>query len=159
MPQRKPTWRERLLHLAFRIIRPVTLGVKAMILRHGDTEVYLVRHTYVPGWRMPGGGVEPGDSVIGTLHKELAEECNITLTGEPQFVGIFHNTFATRRDHIVLYVCRDFTQSGPKVPDMEIAEAGFFPVDALPRGTVDSARARIRDVLEGRDPPESWQAP
>ena len=159
MPKRKPTWRERLLHLAFRIIRPVTLGVKAMILRNGDSEVYLVRHTYVPGWRLPGGGVEPGDSVIRTLHKELAEECNITLTGAPEFAGIFHNTFATKRDHIVLYVCRDFTQSGPKVPDIEIAESGFFPVDALPQGTVDSARARIRDVIEGREPPESWQAP
>ena len=94
------------------------------------------------------------DVVVGR-----SEECNITLTGEPEFVGIFHNAFATKRDHIVLYVCRDFTQSGPKVPDMEIAEAGFFPVDALPQGTVDSARARIRDVIEGREPPESWQAP
>lgn len=159
MPQRKPSLRERLLHVAFRIVRPVTLGVKAMVLRDNDSEVYLVRHTYVPGWRLPGGGVEPGDSVMKTLHKELSEECNITLTGKPVFIGVFHNTFATKRDHIMLYVCRDFTQSAPKVPDWEIAEAGFFPVDALPEGTVGSARARIRDVLEGRDPPESWQAP
>ena len=159
MSQRKPTLRERLLHLAFRIIRPVTLGVKAVVLRDGDREVYLVRHTYVPGWRLPGGGVEPGDSVIKTLHKELSEECNMTLTGKPQFFGVYHNTFATKRDHIMLYVCRDFTQGGPKVPDMEIAEAGFFSVDALPDGTLDSTRARLRDVLEGREPPVSWQAP
>ncbi len=159
MQQRRPTLRERLLHLAFRIVRPVTLGVKAIVLRNGDSEVYLVRHTYVPGWRLPGGGVEPGDSVLKTLHKELSEECNITLTGEPTYVGIFHNTFATRRDHIVLYVCRDFTQSAPKVPDMEIAEAGFFPVDALPDGTVASCRARLRDVLEEREPAQLWHAP
>lgn len=159
MQQRKPSLRERLIHLVFRMIRPVTLGVKAMVLRNDDREVYLVRHTYVPGWRLPGGGVEPGDSVIKTLHKELAEECNIELTGEPLFIGIFHNTFATKRDHVVLYVCREFIQTAPRLPDYEIAEGGFFPVDALPEGTVAAARARIRDVLEERGPPELWHAP
>ncbi len=47
--------------------------------------VFLVKHTYVPGWQLPGGGVERGETFIETLEKELREECNIVLKGSPAF--------------------------------------------------------------------------
>lgn len=158
MAQRKPTLREYLAHILFRFIRPVTLGVKAVVLDEGGGKVLLVRHTYMPGWHLPGGGVEPGENIRATLEKELREECNIDLTGEPELFGVYHNTFATRRDHIVLFVCLNFRQNAAKKPDMEIAEASFFPVGALPEETSNSTRQRIREVLEGRAPNALWVA-
>lgn len=38
--------------------RRMVLGARAALL-DGD-RVLLLRHTYMPGWHFPGGGVEPG---------------------------------------------------------------------------------------------------
>jgi ADP-ribose pyrophosphatase YjhB (NUDIX family) len=156
MAGRKPSPRDYLFHLFFRLARPVTLGVKAVVLADGDSTVFLVRHTYVPGWHLPGGGVEPGESAHAALERELREEGNIALTGEPELFGLYHNTFATRRDHIALYVCRSFRQAAPKQPDREIAQSGFFAVDALPEGTTASTLARIGEVREGKRARAMW---
>lgn len=57
------SFRTRLFHLFFILTRPVTLGARAMVI-DADERVLLVRHTYAPGWHLPGGGVEQ----IGRAH-------------------------------------------------------------------------------------------
>lgn len=148
--------RGRLFHTYFLIRRPMTLGVRAMIFSEDGQSVFLVRHTYVPGWYLPGGGVERGETLREALVKELREECNIELTGAAQLFEIYFNTRISRRDHVALYVVRAFRQTAPKAPDREIAEAGFFRLDALPEGTRDSTRLRIADVKEGRAGDGRW---
>ena len=46
----------RLLHVYFALSRGMTLGVRAACFDDAG-RIFLVRHTYVPGWHMPGGGV------------------------------------------------------------------------------------------------------
>ena len=50
----------RVLHAYWRFSRGATLGVRAMVI-DGDGRVFLIRHTYVEGWHLPGGGVERQD--------------------------------------------------------------------------------------------------
>ena len=47
----------RAFHFYWRFARGMTLGVRAACF-NADGQIFLVRHTYVPGWYMPGGGVE-----------------------------------------------------------------------------------------------------
>lgn len=47
----------RLLHFVFLFTRGATLGVRAACY-DGTGRIFLVRHTYLPGWYLPGGGVE-----------------------------------------------------------------------------------------------------
>ena len=60
----------RLLHWSFLLARPMTLGVRA-IVTDADERVLLVRHGYVSGWHFPGGGVEPGETCVEALTREV----------------------------------------------------------------------------------------
>jgi ADP-ribose pyrophosphatase YjhB (NUDIX family) len=152
MADRPKTMRERLVlrafHWWFVLSRPMTLGVRAIVL-DAENRVLLVRHTYVPGWHFPGGGVERGETLLSSLARELAEEGNIVMAEEPRLHGIFFNKASSPRDHVAVYIVRRFRQTGPHIPDREIAEARFFPCNALPEGAGRATRARLAEVLDG----------
>src|SRR5689334_14290642 len=93
----------RLLHTYWRIARGMTLGVRAVVIDPAG-RVFLVRHSYVAGWHLPGGGVETGETIGQSLARELAEEGGITLNGAPTLHGVFHNAHVSRRDHVAVYV-------------------------------------------------------
>jgi ADP-ribose pyrophosphatase YjhB (NUDIX family) len=138
-----------LLHLSRQFGRGMTLGVRAVVIDR-DGKVFLVKHSYVSGWHLPGGGVEPGETVVVALRRELREEGNIEVVGAPQLYGIAFNPRVSRRDHVALFVVRDFRQDNAPVPDHEIVAHGFFAPDALPEETTDITRARIAEVMAGR---------
>jgi 8-oxo-dGTP pyrophosphatase MutT (NUDIX family) len=144
-----------MMHLYWRVTRAATLGARGMVI-DGHGRVFLVKHSYVDGWHMPGGGVETGETMQTALARELAEEGNITLTGQPQLFAVYFNARVSRRDHVALYVVRDFLQESPPQPNREIVEHGFFAVDALPQDTSRATRARIDEVLKGVAVSELW---
>jgi ADP-ribose pyrophosphatase YjhB (NUDIX family) len=144
-----------LLHLYRRLVHGTTTGVRAMVI-DGAGRVFLVKHSYVPGWHLPGGGVDSGESVVAALARELHEETNIKLVGEPKLHGVFFNNRESRRDHVALYIVRDFVQEAQPVPDYEIIAHGFFALDALPEDTARATRARIAEVFDGVAVSELW---
>src|ERR1700744_153513 len=97
------------LHFYWRFARGMTRGVRAVVL-DGDDKVFLVKHSYVAGWHLPGGGVEVGETLLEALRRELMEEGRIELTGEPALQGIFLNSHVSRRDHVAVYLVRHFSQ-------------------------------------------------
>lgn len=158
-PFRQTGWpglRGRLFHLYFRLTRPMTLGVRGFVYDKTSNAVFLIRHTYVPGWQLPGGGVETGETIVEALERELAEEGNITITAPPRLVSLHFNRRASRRDHVALYLIESFRQTAPKLADREIAEAGFFPLDALPNQTTPATHRRIAEFLGDAAPSSDW---
>ena len=114
--------------------------------------VFLVRHGYTPGWHMPGGGVEAGETVLDALTRECAEEGNIVFDEPPVLHGLFHNRHASSRDHVAVYVIRRFHQTAERPRDREILEARFFKLDSLPDGVTPGTLARLaRDRRNRRD--------
>jgi ADP-ribose pyrophosphatase YjhB (NUDIX family) len=145
----------RFAHVYWRFSRPATLGVRAMVI-DGQGRLFLVKHSYVEGWHLPGGGVETGETVFDALARELAEEGNIALTAAPRLYGIYFNKRVSRRDHVVLFVVRDFLQSAPPKPSREIVAHGFFTPEALPEDTSRATRARVAEVFGGATVSELW---
>jgi 8-oxo-dGTP pyrophosphatase MutT (NUDIX family) len=145
----------RFLHRYWRFSRGLTLGVRALIF-DGEDRIFLVKHSYVSGWHLPGGGVEKGETLLAALDRELREEGNIELTEPPIFHGMYFNRRISRRDHVAVYVVRAFRQSAPPQPNGEIVAHGFFAADELPADTTRATRERIAEVLSGRSPSEIW---
>ncbi len=70
----------RLITLAALVQRPMTLGVRGLVIDRAG-RVLLVRHTYVEGYYLPGGGVEGGETLERALTRELVEEANVVMEG------------------------------------------------------------------------------
>jgi ADP-ribose pyrophosphatase YjhB (NUDIX family) len=145
----------RVLHFYWRFSRGLTLGVRAVVI-DGSGKVFLVMHSYVPGWHLPGGGVEIGETASVALARELREEGNIELDETPTLFGVYFNRRISRRDHVALYVVRAFRQDAPPQPNHEIVAHGFFAPNALPSETTSATRERLAEVLNGRTPAQLW---
>jgi ADP-ribose pyrophosphatase YjhB (NUDIX family) len=141
----------RLLYLAYRIycffFRPITLGVRVMMIR--EKQALLVRHTYMEGWFLPGGGVKRGETLDHAARRETREETEATLNNL-SLVGAFTNFKEWKNDHTILFLSTDFTVSGEH--DQEIAEVRFFPLEALPAGLPAGHRQRLEEYRHGKQP-------
>jgi 8-oxo-dGTP pyrophosphatase MutT (NUDIX family) len=146
----------RIFHLYWRIARGMTLGVRGVVL-DSDNKVFLVKHSYVAGWHLPGGGVEVGETLLDALTRELVEEGRIVLSGDPVLHGMFFNRHVSRRDHVAVYIIRQFSQDRMPEPNHEIVACGFYAANALPEGTTDGTRKRIAEVLDGVPPIVTWR--
>jgi 8-oxo-dGTP pyrophosphatase MutT (NUDIX family) len=145
----------RVLHFYWRFARGLTLGVRALVI-DAQGRVFLVKHSYIDGWYLPGGGVEVDETLAAALARELREEGNIELSGPPALFAVYFNRRVSRRDHVALYVVRSFEQSAPPRPNREIVAHGFFAPGSLPEDTTRGTRERIAEVLGGRTVAEFW---
>lgn len=138
------------------LFRPrLTLGVRLMAFDDRG-RVFLVRHSYLPGWHLPGGAVDPHETCRGAAVREAAEEGGLVLAAPPALFGVYANPAGGRHDHVLLYVARDARQPAPRTATLEIRAAAFHPVDPLPENVTRATRARLVEVLDGLPPAELW---
>jgi ADP-ribose pyrophosphatase YjhB (NUDIX family) len=154
-------WRRRIepftrpfVYAWFRFNRGLTLGVRGLVT-DAEGRVLLVEHTYVPGWYLPGGGVERGESAERALERELQEEAGVALTARPRLVSVHHNGARHPRDHVLLYLCEAWEPCAAR-PGAEIHAVGWFAPDALPDDVTPATRARIGEVLGGEERDVKW---
>lgn len=133
----------------------MTIGARVMVV-DGD-KVLLIRHTYVPGWQFPGGGVDPGETVYAAAEREVLEETGYRVTGPMEMIGIFHNSSpVTDRDHVAFYVAKSFEHAFERKPNHEIAEVGWFDRRALPEKVTPATSQRIDEYFDNVPRREVW---
>lgn len=153
-----PTLRTLAFQAWFRLSRPMTLGVRAAVENEAG-HVFMVRHTYVPGWYMPGGGVEHGEPALEALRRELIEEGGIRLTAEPKVFGFYSNHHSFRNDHVLLYHVPWGSWEAVKATSTgEIAETAWVdplsPIDGVTQGSL----LRFEELYRGVARSPYWTA-
>ena len=134
-------------------VTPVAFGVCA-IVENDEGRILLVRHTYQPGWLLPGGGVGRGEPPEDALMRELAEEVGLATREPPKFVRLYSRRAGWVTNVIALYHLR-----GAKIAfrrNFEISDARFFAIDALPAETPAPVRRRVAEVFAGAKPSSFW---
>jgi ADP-ribose pyrophosphatase YjhB (NUDIX family) len=123
-----------------------TIGAFALLL-DDDSRVLCVKQNYPPHeWTLPGGRVEPNESPLAALHREIKEETGCRIAIE-RHVGTYARIDAD--DLVLLFVAR-ILERAPWTPNGEIAELGFFRPSTLPEPMNARHRQRIVDAVDGR---------
>ena len=155
------TWRTRIepftrpLFFAWsRLSRGMTLGVRGVTV-DADGRVLLVKHTYLHGWWLPGGGVERGQTCEDALARELREEAGVIVEGRAVLISVHANERFFRGDHVLVYRIDRFSMTD-RTSRGEIAEVGWFDPAALPDDTHRATRDRLAEIFNGADRATSW---
>lgn len=137
-----------------RATRGMTLGVRG-VATDAEGRVLLVRHTYLAGWWLPGGGVDRGETTHDAVVREMREETGLIATGAPRLISVHSNERFFRGDHVLIFAIGPHTM-GERSSHGEIAEIGWFALDALPEDTHRATRARLDEIFGGAAGDPMW---
>ena len=125
-------------------MRGLTLGTRTAVI-DAQNRVLLVKHTYAPGWCLPGGGVERGETIFQSARREILEEAGIVAEDEPILKGFCLNDAQFPGDHVAIMVVQKYRQM-PWKPSLEISHTEFFAQNELPADTTGGTRRRIAEL-------------
>jgi 8-oxo-dGTP pyrophosphatase MutT (NUDIX family) len=144
----------RAQRLFWRLLRPRTRGVKVMLFNPAG-ELLLVRHSYgdTDLFLLPGGGVRPFEPPERAAAREIREELGCGADGLA-LVSIHASSHEGKRDTVHLYRAR--VAGDVRIDGVEIAEACFFPLAALPEAASPATRRRLAELSGERTADGRW---
>ena len=143
-----------LLHVYARASRGLTLGVRGLVTDAAG-KVLLVRHTYMPGWYFPGGGVEWGETAEQALARELVEEAGVRMTSRPVLASMHSNHKGHRGDHVLIYRVKAW-EPCPPTQRGEIEAIEWFAPDGLPDDISPATARRLEELLGDAEASLHW---
>lgn len=111
--------------LVWRLTNPSTRGVSVAV-RHGD-RLLCIRESYRRGLSLPGGGMNPGETMREAARRELREEVGLDFPADV-FVELGELEFsADDRTHFVTFFALELpSMPAPDVDRREIVWAGWL---------------------------------
>jgi 8-oxo-dGTP pyrophosphatase MutT (NUDIX family) len=134
------------------LLAPSVLGVAAAIY-DAQGRVLLVRHSYNPGWRLPGGGVNRGEPPLAAIRREMAEEVGLS-GGEAAFFALYSGRAGWATHVVALY--RFSGAATAFRPNWEIRETCFADPAAPPDGCTAATLRRLAELTGAAAISQLW---
>lgn len=125
------------------LMSPVAFGVNALV-DDGEGRIILVRHTYMQGLHLPGGGVSAGEPPAEAVLRELREEIGLTSSAPPEFMGLYTRQFGFITNVVALYRVREAKFAFR--PNLEIREIARIDPKAPPDEVRPGTRRRLAEL-------------
>lgn len=141
----------QLFLLAKALAVPVAFGAAGAVY-DAQGRVLLVRHTYMDGWRLPGGGVGRGEAAAAAVLRELKEEVGLS-GGVAEFFALY-----SRRGGFVTNVVALYRVTGAAIaftPNLEISAILFADPHDPPPGCAPVTLRRMAELC-GAPPDPYW---
>jgi ADP-ribose pyrophosphatase YjhB (NUDIX family) len=131
-----------------------------VIVVNDQDEILMIRRTDNDNWAVPGGGMDPGESITDTAVRETREETGITceVTGlvgiytNPRHVILYTSNNEVRQEFSIVFTARP--TSGELKPSSESSEPQWVSPSAVPSLQMHaSMRQRIQHYLDKRHEP------
>lgn len=133
----------------------IRLACSATLFDESGANILLTRRSDNGAWCLPGGSIDPGETVAEACEREVREETGLEVR-VARLTGVYSN-----RDRLVVYpdgnrvqvVALNFLveyRSGEPRLSRETSEVRFWPVEeAIQMDLFDGHAERIRDALRG----------
>lgn len=152
IPQYVAALREKIGHA------PLLVLAASGIIRDGAGRVLLIRRGDNGRWAIPGGMMEPGESIAECLVREMREETGLevepvrltAIYSDPAYGHVVLANGDELYAVVVAFECRVLSGT-PCADGDESLEVTYFPPDALPDSLIPIQRIRIQDALAGRE--------
>ena len=122
------------------------LGASAVVI--DSRRVLLIQRKDLGTWSLPGGLVDPEETVAEAAVREVAEETGLT-TELTRLVGVYSSPqWRNGGDHTVVFA--GVRTGGELMPqESEVKEARFFDPGALPEPLLWWHEQRVQDAVAG----------
>jgi ADP-ribose pyrophosphatase YjhB (NUDIX family) len=124
------------------VLSRVALGVNALVLDQAG-RVLLVRHGYMGGWQLPGGGVDAGETPEAAIRRELHEEVGLE-GGRLSWVGHYARRILWMGHVVALYRIEGATLDFK--PGLEVQAICWADPAAPPPGTTPATARRLAEL-------------
>lgn len=118
------------------------VSVSALIFE--KERVLLAHRRAIDWWNLPGGAVDPGETVDEALRREVREETGLEVE-VGQLVGVYSKPL--KQEVVLSFCCHVIGGVLGAIADDDIDGNRYFSVHDLPFKTLPKHRQRIMDAL------------
>lgn len=137
--------------------RPLILPGASVVLTRPDGRVLLMERADTGGWGLPGGFMEPGESMEDTARREVFEELGVRI-GKLTLLGVFAGPeYYYRYPHgdevhnVTAAYAADWPAAATVVLDPEEARTvAFYELDDLPPDVISPERPILESFARDR---------
>ena len=122
-------------------------GIATSVAVIQDQKILLTKRDDFEIWCLPGGGVEPGESLAQGATREVYEETGLEVSLE-ELVGVYSKLGYMHDVHSALFTAK-VIGGELRVQPGETIELCFFGSDELPKEMVFGHSRRVLDALQG----------